>query len=726
MAHEQVNRAFYTVFVSTASPFALTHGHVDFPNNKFTSNTFTSLNGSKNPCWHRTLYACSRARRPDLEISDLSQATTQSRTIAPHGFCTFHLVRRCASDIKRFCHAFCYFAHFSYPLLHLHSALKSHLMFNTGFATGVLVVSEFVLTLLVAITVHYVTKLRVRRQLYVKRYVDLSQLTWVARHTIHPQLLRYDPYLLLLNVFRLIGPFMLLILFVLISNTIQTSLDFGKVKSVRSTVHSYKSHWDTMGRKPLEAMPLIDKALAKGQWKGLPATDFVPVHLDEFSRLDWKAREEYVPNYECSNVLEEEGQYSLSFLLGPSIYNMSFLKTDGMVPMYSRMRRVQNNQVTELLGPTWIVTPFRGNTGSGRDSYVTSFAEAEMLARSIDGKKGANDQYVSGAAWTLAFKGMEDVLLDDQRYLNVLNGFMYGFPENYFKDLCAKSNSIGPGCEASMKAMALEDCEAFTKQNVTIEFLGMKSGRRSLFEITHPTTAFYDRVDVVRARGLRQKFTCRRRNAKGLKCSMLPLSGTSFAAAIAAMKNASSLYGLTRDAPSLIDGQESKLSEKLTTDDVQEALDLGIHVLTAGASAAERQETVRLAMMKTSFDWTFYTAVVATTVAICALLVGWEIWAYIRLGKLRRTICPPLDPLQMAMACGVPGMEGLRGARKVKTPLRPLGVGAQLRGIDFDEDAKSDKYDIQVGVCDNQNLSHIEDFRMGQAVSRSLDSNEDA
>ena len=257
--------------------------------------------------------------------------------------------------------------------------------------------------------------------------------------------------------------------------------------------------------------------------------------------------------------------------------------------------------------------------------------------------------YASGAAFLLSYEGDEfDSPLDSNRYIDVLNK-----PES------------DP-----------ELCEQLSRANVIVEFIGIEKGRRSLIQIKNGR----GRVDMTRGPGTYQRFVCRRKDQKANVCGVLPISSSSLAAGLVALRSNTSIYEITNNTVIADDDEfttTTKLADPISAEQVEEALDLGIIVLIAGSAAIEKEGMVQLAREIVVFNWRAYAATAVTTIAFCMLLLIIEFLARIRLGQLRLGIDAPLDPLHMAQVCGA-GMEIGDSLTRMRTPSREIGHGVHI------------------------------------------------
>ena len=523
-----------------------------------------------------------------------------------------------------------------------------------GSATAILVITEFVLTLLLTATTSIVINLRAHRKLYSTGRLDFSEIAWTVRSFFHPRLLLVRPHLFFLKVLRVAGPCLLLVIFVFIGASIEQKIDFDSYEQKTVKVHDQSSYWDTVGGNRAATQYWIEKALSKGEWKGLPSDSYVPVSDVDFNRLKWN-EQPGLYTHKCRLDKKTTGEYALS-LFEQKIPLWD--KTYPHIRSAERARTVGDLQFTK----GWF--SMRHHVSAAKITHSKlSVNESEALYSSsaTQVNRSAFPYVASRAAFRLYYEKKQDRFQyhprADANYIDLLNN---------------------PSTNSSTVT-----CKKLSRANVIVEFIGIKKGRRVMIQEPAPK---YNRVDMTRGTGIYQRFICRRRRRRtgkvSKKCVVFPLLSSSLAAGVAARRNTVSISGDIENDNATINEEAqsatgSELAEEMHPMLVEEALDLGNFVLLAGNFASRRRATVRLARELVTFDWRTYTITLAVTLALCALLFAIELSTRIRLGTLRLGVDAPLDPVHMAQVCGV-SMPQSNPVKKLQTPRDERGYGIRI------------------------------------------------
>ena len=75
-------------------------------------------------------------------------------------------------------------------------------MFTLGAATSLLVLSEYILTVLVLFVIAKVIVHRANRKLRTEQYLDFAEIAWASRQTVVPELVLKGHPIAILNAMR--------------------------------------------------------------------------------------------------------------------------------------------------------------------------------------------------------------------------------------------------------------------------------------------------------------------------------------------------------------------------------------------------------------------------------------------------------------------------------------------------------------------------------------------
>ena len=322
-----------------------------------------------------------------------------------------------------------------------HSGLARARMISLtiGSATTILVVTEFALTLLLTAATSIVINLRAHCKLYSTGYLDFSEIAWTVRSLFHFRPLLIRPYLFFLKALRIAGPFILLVAFVFIGASIEQKIDFENYEEKQVKAYGkHNGYWDTLGRERSVTDGFIENALRKGEWKGLPSNEVIPVADTEFNRLKWREqRGQY--KYECRLEKSDTGEYAFS-----RFYETKSLLTgiNAIDSSVERVRKVGESDYAER----WITMPYRVRARTVNVSNLSGNASEELFS-GISKDHSTFPYYGSGAAFRLCYEreGVEYCPLTDYKYVNLLHN-----PEG-----------------------DLEECKRLSQANVIVEFVGI-------------------------------------------------------------------------------------------------------------------------------------------------------------------------------------------------------------------------------------------------------------
>ena len=533
---------------------------------------------------------------------------------------------------------------------------------NIGAATSILVIVEYLLSVIVIVVVGLTITLRARRLLYQNGSLDLSEIAWASRGTIHPRLVLAAHPTALLNLVRVVVPLGILISFVFIGGSLDERLSESQFEKVNTTTFAQTSFWDTIGRKKIYSVQFMQNAGRMGEWKGVPELNTenedekqhrpraiqgrIPADVLKFQRLKWRKPSAY----SCKKIgeaLDEEYGFSVR-------KKEEHAEPHGRAFYETRTRVYKvGKDIKDHLGIGWFVSDHRrdANTGGLRSEIAkrgdgSTVVDEKLLEPGQDFKNKTRWQEgVSSAAFLLNFTDWQ-------------------YQIDPYTTLLSRSSIENPE--------TIELCKKIMKLGIVVDFIGIKGGYRSVQ--TFGPRGQETRVDFTRGKAVKQRFRCVATRQKEGNCDIPIVSTLSLVAGMVVGRNQS-------EVASPLDGADFYLADPLKTNEVADALEVGPYVLLAGASAKLVPGIVSLAKSYATLSWVWFASVLTLTLSLCVIMLGRELIARCKLGKLYLDVEPPLDPMQMAKACGAYAPSTSIHKRE-PTPIGALRTGVKaLRTI---------------------------------------------